>query len=114
MGHMIEMLPYWLHHCQILIRTKGDPPSFGRTLDAPERLEGVERATTKDPDELLRSLKNEITSAAMAIRAMSLTDRAKKGLHIRRGEMSVTGILEDFVVAHAEDHLAQVRKALQG
>ena len=42
-GHMAEMIPYWLSHCRALIAATGEPPRFGRTLDAPERLAGVER-----------------------------------------------------------------------
>jgi len=42
-GHMAEMIPYWLSHCRTLIAATGKPPRFGRTLDSPERLAGVER-----------------------------------------------------------------------
>jgi len=44
---------------------------------------------------------------------MSATERGKKGIHIRRGEMTVADIIEVFIVSHAEDHLAQVRQTLQ-
>ena len=111
-GHMTEMIPYWLHHCQTLMAA-ADPPQFGRTLDAPERLAGVERGATDDPNQLLRQLNDEIKSAANIIRNMSATDCAKKGIHIRRGEMTVADVVEVFIVSHAEDHLEQVRAALQ-
>ena len=41
LGHMAEMIPYWLGHCRTLIAAH-EPPHFGRTLDAPERLAAVE------------------------------------------------------------------------
>jgi hypothetical protein len=44
---------------------------------------------------------------------MSAADRGKKGIHIRRGEMTVADVVEVFIVSHAEDHLEQVRAALQ-
>ncbi len=113
LGHMVEMIPYWLRQCQALIAATGNPPQFGRTLDAPERLEGVERGATRNPDELMRLLKQEITIATETVRAMSPVERDKKGIHIRRGEMTIADILETFVVSHAEDHLAQVRKTLR-
>src|SRR5437588_459572 len=55
-GHMTELIPHWLHDAQTLIAASGDPPAFCRNLDAPERLEAVQRAATSDPDELLRAL----------------------------------------------------------
>ncbi len=113
MGHMAEMIPYWLSHCQRLIAPTAEPPSFGRTLDAPERLAGVEHGARRNPDDLLRLLNDEVQAAAQAIRRMSAAEFGKKGLHLRRGEMTVADVVEVFIVAHAEEHLAQVRAALQ-
>lgn len=112
LGHTIEMIPYWLNHCQTLIAAV-EPPRFGRTLDAPERLAGVERGATDDVNELLRRLNNEVQMAINAIRNMSAEARGKKGLHLRHGEMTVADVIEVFIVSHAEEHLEQVRAALQ-
>ena len=111
-GHMTEMIPYWLHHCQRLIAAGGAPPSFGRTPDSPERLAGVEQATTREPEEALRLLHREVQAAAEMIRSLSPADLGRKGAHIVRGEMTVGDVVSHFVVAHAEEHLAQVRAAL--
>ncbi len=112
-GHVAEMIPYWLSHCQALIAATAELPHFGRSLDAPERLTGVERGATGSQDELLRLLNDEIQSAANAIREMSTAERGKKGIHHSRGEMTVADVVELLIVAHAEDHLAQVRAALK-
>ena len=112
LGHMVEMIPYWLRHCQTLVAAMGNPPQFGRTLDEPERLEGIARGATKNPDELICLLKQEIAIATETIQSMSPMERDKTGIHIRHGEMTVENTLETFVVSHAEDHLAQVKKAL--
>jgi len=112
-GHMAEMLPYWLSHCHALIAATTETPHFGRALDAPERLAGVERGTTGDPDEILRGLKDEVQAVANDIRHMSPAACEKTGIHLRRGEMTVAEIIELFIVAHAEDHLAQVQAALR-
>jgi uncharacterized damage-inducible protein DinB len=113
LGHMAEMIPYWLHHCQALIAATAPPLQFGRTLNAAERLAGVERGATGNPEEVMSWLKQEILIATETIRAMSAEERQKTGLHIRRGEMRVADILEDFVVAHAEEHLAQILEAIR-
>jgi len=112
-GHVVEMIPYWLSHCRTLIAATAGPPRFGRTLDAPERLAGVERGALGTPDEFLRLLNDEVQAAATAIRHMPAAERGRKGIHLRRGEMTVADVVEVFIVAHAEEHLAQVQAALR-
>jgi uncharacterized damage-inducible protein DinB len=113
LGHMAEMIPYWLDHCQRLIAATAEPPTFGRTLGAVERLAGVEVGARGDPEELLRVLHEQVQAAARAIREMTVRERSKKGVHVRRGEMTVAEVIEQFIVGHAEEHLAQVRAAVQ-
>lgn len=113
LGHIVEMIPYWLRHCETLMAATGEPPRFGRTLDAPERLAGVERGATGELNELLRALNDEVRTAANAIRRMSAAERGRKGIHPRHGEMTVAEVVETYIIAHAEEHLAQVQAALQ-
>jgi uncharacterized damage-inducible protein DinB len=112
LGHLLEMIPYWLDHARRLIEAPGEPPPFGRALDSPERLEGVERGAMTDPGDLVRQLREQVRAAAETIRGLSPGERAKAGIHARRGLMKVDDLIETFVVAHAEDHMAQVRAAL--
>lgn len=112
LGHMTEMIPYWLHHCRTLIAATGAPPSFGRTAGSPERLAGVAHGASAEPDALLRQLEQEVRTAAGAIRKLSATERNKRGVHSGRGEMTVADVIESFIVSHAEEHLAQVQSAL--
>jgi hypothetical protein len=112
-GHMVEMIPYWLQHCHRLITATHEPPQFGRTLDAPERLAGVERATTSDPDELLGQLKQAVEAAAQDIRRISEVERGKTGIHLRQGKMTVADMVEQLIIGHAEAHLVQVQDALR-
>lgn len=111
-GHMSEMIPYWLSHCRTLIAATGAPPTFGRTPGSPERLEGVARGAAAQPDALLQELHAAVRSAAGTIRALSKAERSKRGVYPGRGEMTVSDVLESFIVSHAEEHLAQVQAAL--
>jgi hypothetical protein len=113
LGHMTEMIPFWLHHCRALIAASGELPTFGRTPGSPERLDGVARGATAQPDALLSQLEKEVRSAAAAIRKLSVAERGKRGIHTGQGEMSVGDVLESFIVHHAEEHLAQVQAALR-
>jgi hypothetical protein len=113
-GHMVEMIPYWLHHCHRLIAATLEPPQFGRTLDAPERLAGVEAATTSDASELLSRLQQVVETAARDIRHMTEIERNKTGIHVRQGVMTVADVVEQLIVGHAEAHVIQVQEALKG
>jgi len=114
LGHMVEMIPYWLGHCRVLIAATAEPPVFGRGPDAPERLAGIEQGLYGDPKELLGLLNDEVKAATRAIREMSVGERSKKGIHIKLGEMTVANAVERLIVAHAEEHLDQIRAALLG
>lgn len=114
LGHMVEMIPYWLNHCRVLIDATAEPPVFGRGPDSPERLAGIACVSNGDPKTLLDRLNDEVKAASRAIRDMSPSERSKKGVHIKLGEMTVADTVERFIVAHAEDHLEQLRAALPG
>jgi hypothetical protein len=112
-GHMIEMIPYWLDHCHRLIAATRQPPQFGRELDAPERQAGVELVATREANELLNQLKQVVAVATKDIRRMSEVERSKTGIHLRQGQMSVADVVEHLIVGHAEAHLIQVEDILK-
>jgi hypothetical protein len=112
LGHLAEMIPYWMEHCRRIIAAKGTPPQFGRNHEAGERLAGVERGAKGEMNELLQLVEREIQVAVQAIRGMSPDERDRQGMHIRYGAMSVAQVIERFIVAHAEEHLEQVREVL--
>jgi uncharacterized damage-inducible protein DinB len=112
LGHMTEMIPYWLNHCRALIAATGEAPRFGRTEGSPERLAGVAQGAAATPTTLLIRLEKEVRAAASAIRHFSIAERSKRGISSERGEMSVAEVVESFIVSHAEEHLAQVRATL--
>jgi len=113
LGHVTEMIPYWLSHCRTLVAAAGAPPEFGRTPGSPERLAGVAHGATSEPRALLDQLRREVRAAASAIRGLSAAERSKRGRNRERGEMTVADVIESFVVRHAEDHLGQVTAALK-
>ncbi len=112
LGHMIELIGYWMRDARLLAAATGTPPHFGRTLDAPERLEAVQHGATSDPEELWRELDGVIRIAATDIRGMTPAQRAQKGLHSRVGEISVADAIETLIVAHVENHLRQIKQVL--
>jgi uncharacterized damage-inducible protein DinB len=112
LGHMIELINYWMRDIRALAVATGEPPRFGRTLDAPERLDAVQRGADSDPADLLRQLDSAVRAAAVDIRGMTPAQRAKTGLHNRLGEIAVSNAIDELVVGHLEAHLAQMRQTL--
>lgn len=111
-GHVIEMIPYWLDKCHVMIAAH-QPPQFGRTPNAPERLAGVALGTSRDADELIGQLKQAVEAAAKDIRGMTEAERSKIGIHSSQGSMTVAGVVERLIVEHAEAHVGQVQEALK-
>ena len=108
-GHVIELISYWMGQVQVLADASGEPPHFGRGLDDPDRLEAVAHGAASDPDALLRQLDDAARAGAAAIRAMTPAQRAKHGVHTRRGDETVAEFIEALVVSHAEGHVTQIR-----
>ena len=114
LGHMAEMIPYWMQHCDRIIVAQEALYRFGRSHAAEERLAGVERGAQGELAELLLLVEGEIQSAAKTIRGMSPAERSRQGLHIRDGALSVAQVIERFIVVHAEEHLTQIEMAVLG
>jgi uncharacterized damage-inducible protein DinB len=112
LGHMVEFIDYWMGSVRALAAATGEPPHFGRSVDAPERLAAVQHGATSDPEALLDELDRAATAAARDIRAMTPAQRARTGIHNRLGEIAVSAAIEELVVGHAEAHLAQAQQVL--
>jgi hypothetical protein len=112
LGHMIELVNYWTGAIQAIAVSTGEPPRFGRTIDAPERLAAVAHGAASESDALLQELEGAITSAAGRIRAMTPAQRARTGLHNRLGEITVANALNELVVDHVEAHVTQIQQTL--
>lgn len=108
LGHLVEMVPFWLAQAESLIFAP-EPPLFGRTLESPERLAGPEQGASGDLEQLLSQWNANVGKASLRIRNMTAQERDKKGIHIRRGEMTAGDIIESFIVGHAEEHLEQIK-----
>ena len=64
-------------------------------------------------DALLRRLHEAVRAAASVIRQLSPAERGKRGISTEYGEMTVAQAIEEFIVDHAEEHLAQLQTALR-
>lgn len=112
LAHVAEMLPFWLGEIERVLDGPAEPVAFGRVATDPIRLGTIERDRTLP----LRELFGRIDAGAERYRRrlpeLGSTDAARHGLHPTLGVLTVTEILERFVVRHLEDHVVQIEEIL--
>lgn len=115
LAHTAEMLPYWLGEFERVVeagRGSGDGRPFGRTAEDPLRLGVLERDRSLPFRELFDRIDAGIGRWGRRIASGSPGDDAAIGLHPRLGEMTAGEIRDRFVVAHLDDHAAQLEATL--
>jgi hypothetical protein len=111
LAHVEEMLPFWLGEIERILAGP-EPAPFGRVATDPVRLAIIERDRTVPPRELLDRIDADVERYARRLPSLTASDLARRGLHPRRGEMTVGAALEDLVVHHLEDHAVQLKDVL--
>lgn len=114
LAHVEEMLPFWLGELERVVddRAPAGPVPFGRVADDTARLGIIDRDRSLPLRILFERIDAGLRDWADRLATLSDDDRGRIGLHPRLGEMPSTGILERFVVGHAEDHVAQLEAIL--
>lgn len=113
LAHVAELLPYWTRQAQdVAARSEHDQP-FGRTHDDPARIAAVEAHAHDRPEHVTPRIRAALVETAVALRAIPAPGWARTGRHARRGEMSVEQIVDQFLIEHMEEHLAQVDTILR-
>jgi hypothetical protein len=114
LAHVAEMLPYWLGELERVLDGDGTTPvPFGRMPDDPIRLAMIERERTLPLRVLFARVDAGIDAWITRLASLSDDERARIGLHPRRGAMSVAGMPEVFVTGHLEDHASQLESILE-
>jgi hypothetical protein len=112
LAHVTEMLPFWLGELERVLDGVSEPVPFGRIATDPVRLGVIERDRTLPLRELWARLDSGIDRYVRRLPDFDDAAVGRRGLHATLGEMTVEQLLERFVVAHLEDHVAQLRTSL--
>lgn len=108
-GHISEIVPYWLAGARRIVEAPpGEPVEIGRTLDDPTRLAGIVRGTQVAVPVLFDETRAAIGEARRFIAGLTPADLAREVRHPRYGVMSLAAFLDRFIVAHLEEHAAQL------
>jgi len=112
LAHVAEMLLYWRGEIARILDTTPEPVPFGRQATDRLRVLTIERDRTLPPRELLERIADAAERYDHLLRRLGPVELGRRGLHPVRGEVTVADILERFVVGHAEEHVGQLRAAL--
>jgi threonine dehydratase len=112
-AHLAEFPGYWLNEARQVVQAatadgETEPILFGRTKQDPGRIAAIERECRTDAAELLRRVKAHLADVSATLRELDESAWEARGLHATRGEMTVSEIVDRFIVAHLEEHADQL------
>jgi hypothetical protein len=115
LAHVAEMLPFWLGEFERAAeagRSPGNGLPFGRLAGDALRLGVLERDRTLPVRELLDRIDAGIARWIDRIPTVTTAEAAARGLHPRDGDVPATFIRDRYVVAHLDEHVAQLETIL--
>ena len=108
-AHLAEFPAYWLAQAErVVALPTHEPVPFGRVKTDAGRVEAIERDRHTDPAALVRRVRDSLARVSDAARALPAEAWTRRGMHPTRGEMTVHGIFERFIVEHLEEHADQL------
>jgi hypothetical protein len=111
-AHIDEMLPYWLGEIERVIAGPVEPVPFGREETDLIRLLTVDRDRTLPVSELYGRLDNSLERVLRRLLELDERQVARRGLHKKRGEMTVRQIVDTMLAGHIEEHCRQMATVL--
>ncbi len=108
-AHMAEFIPYWVGEAALVIEHGvRDAAPFGRTKSDPGRISAIERDRRTDRMALWNRIVGDIAGLRAFLGSLDESAWTARGRHTTLGEMSMTAIVEEFLVGHLEQHAAQL------
>lgn len=108
-AHLAEFIPYWTAQSRLVLAGDGTTPvSFGRVKTDEGRVAAIERDRAVSTAELWSRMRSQLADLWNFLDDLSPEDWARRGVHPTLGEMDVEGLVERFIVAHLEEHAAQL------
>ncbi len=108
LGHVSEMLEYWLVEVLRVLAHGPDEP-FGRLKRSPERLLRIDRSSQLTVAQLRQEIDLRAGATIDLCRILTPVQLAQRGDHPKFGSMTVEAIISEFGVEHLREHAAQVQ-----
>jgi uncharacterized damage-inducible protein DinB len=110
LAHLEELLPYWAHEAASIARQPGQP--FGRTHDDAARLGAIDQHGRDALEAIVPRIRSSLAECITTLRGIPPAAWEHAGQHPRRGSMTVSQVVDDFLVSHADEHAAQIQATL--
>lgn len=92
-----------------LARWQEDPDAvIGRTHENDQRLEAIDSAGSRSPDELAEACRTAFSRLAEQLRQLDDADLRAMTNNVRHGAEPLTSFLERYVIGHKAGHLEQL------
>ena len=114
-GHMAEMLPHWLDEARrIVAQGRREPVRVGREESDPDRLAGIEHFRRQPPGEVMRHLSGAMNDLRAFVRGLDPGAWSARADYPRQGVLDLREFVDDFMVAHLEEHADQLDQLASG
>jgi len=112
LAHLAEMAQYWLGEIERVLDGQPEPVPFGRVATDAVRIGLVGRDRSLPPRELYDRIDDALTRFDRRWRSLTPADLARRGVHPKRGEMTIAQMPDPFIVGHLEGHVVQLETIL--
>ena len=108
-GHLAEFIQFWVEQAgDVIDAYQGEPVPFGRTRTDPGRLAGIEQGYRVAIDQLWEEVRADLADLRSFINALPEGWQDAVGLHPTLGPMPIQRVIDEFLIAHLEEHAAQL------
>jgi hypothetical protein len=112
-AHIAEFTAYWPAEAgKVLAARVGEQPPIGRLASDRARSAAVERDRSLGQGELWSRIREHLDSARAFVGSLSEADLQRRGMHPRRGPVTVDFILHQFLAVHLDEHAEQLEGLL--
>ena len=109
-GHVAEFPVTFAAQAKRVAEQPGS--QLGRSLEDPARLAAVQTLVSAGPAEAAAAVRSCARAALATLRSIQPDGWAASGTHPRLGEMTVSHLVEHFMVDHVRDHLKQAQESV--
>jgi hypothetical protein len=106
-AHVAEFIPYWIVEAGVVLAAD-EPPAFGRTQSDPGRIGEIARRRNEPPATLMATVREEEAALRELVAGLDASAWERRGIHPTLGSMTLTQLVEDFLVGHLEQHADQL------
>jgi hypothetical protein len=112
LAHVAEMLGYWSGEIDRFRQQPG--ASFGRVASNPERIRFIEEHAHDTPEQMAALLESGYGAALTLLYRLQPADLETIGQHVKFGPQTIRHALQEWLIDHLEEHVAQLGAIAQG